>query len=415
MLHVAAVGQLAKQIERFASGLHTDVRWIPLPTQEQASVRFDMVLYLKGDTTAEYELTLMAKQNPIVLSIASTWESVPSSATLDQVLQETLTKVYGFVVGYTACVHKVCRLVRVIAHQAASALDLRTLVVGETGTGKELIAAAIHHLSDRRDEPFVPLNCGAFSKELIDSELFGHSRGSYTGAVTSRAGALKRAGSGVLFLDEVGDLPLNLQIKFLRVLEQRSFSPLGSDDSFPLHAQIISATNQRLDEAVQQGSFRADLYFRIAQMTIVLPPLRERREDIPLLIDYYLHKHDLRLNVEDIIDPNTLKAMLEYDWPGNVRELRSAVERLILLHQGGLPVSAQDWQLFPQPAEGRELSGSVSLASLREDFDREVLVQVLAKHGGDTKSTAEELGISRRSVYNLANRLGIEISGAAKD
>lgn len=416
MLHVAAVGRLGTQIKEIATDLRTDVRWIPLPTRgPTAPPPLDLILYLQNDKTAEDELTLLAKQNPVALLISTALEDLPAPFALDQALQDALAETYGFVVGYTSGLHNVCRLVRVVAHQAASALDLRTLVVGETGTGKELVAAAIHRLSDRRTEPFVPLNCGAFSPELIDSELFGHFRGSFTGAVANRAGALKRAGSGVLFLDEIGDLPLNLQVKFLRVLEQCTFTPLGSDDSYPFRAQIVSATNRRLDEAVQQGTFRADLYFRIAQMVIVLPPLRERREDIPLLIGHYLRKHNPAARVEDVVGLDTLQAMSEYDWPGNVRELRSAVERIILLRQGGLPVSAQDWQLFPRRAESPERSGPATLASLRDDFDRAVLAQVLAKHGGDTKRTAEELGVSRRSIYNLASRLGIEIGGTAKD
>jgi transcriptional regulator with PAS, ATPase and Fis domain len=415
MLRIALLGSLAQHVQAFGgANMRTAVQWCQLPPVEAELASLDLIIYLKGDVQAERELKHLTRQTSPLTSIASEWESIPVLADLDGALQDSLERTYGFVVGYMPSVHTVCRWIRAAAHHASAALDLRILIVGETGTGKELVARAIHQLGVRHNEPFVPLNCGGLSQTLINPELFGHQRGAFTSAIANREGAIRRAGTGVLFLDEISDLPLENQTSFLRVLEQRVFSPVGSDQVWPLQAQVISATNRRLDDAVKQGIFRADLYFRIAQMTIWLPPLRERREDIPLLIRSFLCPYGLSIAT---IQRDTLQAMQNYDWPGNIRELRSVVEQFVLLVRSGEDLSSQNWFLLPTlAAAGQPLHTETrSLADLRGDFDRRIIEEVLARWGGNTSLAAKELGITRRSVYNLARRYGIKLGKERRD
>lgn len=406
MLKIAAAGALAESVGMFDSGpLRQYAEWLVLPPQGTKGPQIDLIIRLQDDQAAARAVAQISESNSIAGAITCTWPSIPAPAQLDQVVQQSLAEVYGFIVGYSESMHAVCRWVRAVAHEVSAAIDLRTLVIGETGTGKELVAQSIHRLGGRRDEPFVALNCGALPAELIDSELFGHKRGAFTSAIVDRTGALQAAGTGILFLDEIGEMPTSLQVKFLRVLEQRSFSPLGSNKELPMLAQIIAATNRPLDEGVREGWFRADLYFRLAQLIIHLPPLRERKSDIPLLVSSFLRRHGLD---EEIIDERAQQAITAYDWPGNIRELRSVVERLVLLWRSGNWTGATDW-LPSAPLTERQQATRGTLSELRNSFDRQVLVEVLAKCQGDTKRAAAELGITQRSVYNLAHRLGIEL------
>ena len=406
MIRIAVAGNLAKSLGDFLSvKLATPVSWAAVSNDDFDPNQFAMVLRLRDDPSADRELTGLIKDNALLASIISQWNSLPSLDELDNAIQQSLTHVYGFVVGYTSDMHEACRWLRAVAHQATAALDLRTLIIGETGTGKELVAAAIHKLGQPKGAPFVTLNCGAFPAELIDSELFGHKRGAFTTAISNREGALKRATGGLLFLDEIGDMPIDLQARFLRVLEQRTFSPLGSDESFGLLTQIVSATNHKLDEAVREGRFRADLYFRIAQLTVTLIPLRERLEDIPLLVDFFLRERGL---TDVVMDQRAIERMQHYDWPGNIRELRTAVDRFVLLSHSG-SIDGTEWLTIPESQRGYERAKGQTLAARREAFDRQVLSEVLARCEGDTKRAAEELGITQRSVYNLAHRHNLSL------
>jgi two-component system NtrC family response regulator len=406
MIRIAVAGTLAEHLAYFRTAkLRTSAVWVSL-SDLAAEQQQDIIIQLKGDHTAERDLLRLGERNPALTSVVSAWPVLPTATKLDEAIQNSLNDVYGFVVGYSPAMHEACRWIRAVAHQASAALDLRTLVIGETGTGKELIARAVHKLGRSKGEPFVALNCGAFPGELIDSELFGHKRGAFTSAVTNRAGALQRASRGILFLDEIGDMPINLQAKFLRVLEQRSFSPVGSDESHSLQAQIVSATNHRLDESVKENKFRADLYFRLAQLTVALPPLRERREDIPLLVEMFLRRHEL---TSEVLDIKVISNMQEHDWPGNIRELRSTVDRFVLLwRSGAIEDTANLLTIMPVKAKS-ETHKLGTLAELRDAFDRQVLSEVLTRCGGNTKLAAAELGITQRSIYNLAHRHNIKL------
>lgn len=432
MLRIAVIGDLARNRALVASqALKTGIEFETGLKPSTSLSKLDLILLREDDADAESELAALVEAQPILSSIAARWTDEPDEGAFDQAIQNSLLDTYGFIVGYSDQMHKVCKWIRAIAHQATAALDLRTLIIGETGTGKELVAKAIHKVGSRANSPFVALNCAGFSKGLIDSALFGHKKGAFTDAIADHEGALKRADSGVLFLDEIGDLPLELQTKFLRVLEEKTFVPLGSKVSHKLLAQVVSATNRKIDQDVKTGRFRADLYFRIAHLTIALPPLRERINDIPVLVHQFLGEHGFRA---DFIDRELLFKMLDYDWPGNVRELRKMVEQLILLAGASSYVGKEEWPLLisspqtkepmsvPQPPDllvsspsAREEKRSAKLADRRDDFDRAVLEEVLTRHGFDTRLAAEELGISRKSVYNLAHRLGISLRQIVDD
>lgn len=236
---------------------------------------------------------------------------------------------YG-IVGQSAALRQALRLLLQVA-----STDLTVLLTGETGTGKELFARAIHGLSPRRRSAFVSINCAAIPETLLESELFGHVRGAFTGATSDRQGFLEVADRGTLFLDEIGEMPLALQAKLLRVLETGEFSPLGSSEVRRVDIRLIAATNRDLESAVREGSFRRDLYYRLNTVRIHLPPLRERPEDIPLLVEYFAAKTCERLGIEfEGIDPQALELLQQQPWPGNVRELRNLVETVITLERG---------------------------------------------------------------------------------
>jgi transcriptional regulator with GAF, ATPase, and Fis domain len=407
MLRIAVAGTLSKYIDELAAAkLNTSVEWSELPLGDRELAQLDLVLYLSEDLSGAEKLGVITKENSVIAPTISVWKELPSYNDLDRAIQNSLGHIYGFVVGYSASMHVACRWIRAVAHQAAAALDLRTLIIGETGTGKELVARAIHNLGMRKSRNFVGVNCAAVPGTLLEAELFGHERGAFTGANTRRVGRLGSAAGGTIFLDEVGDLPPELQSKLLRVLEERSYSPLGSDKEYPLDAQVVSATNQRLDEAVSRHEFRPDLYFRLAQVNILMPPLRKRREDIPLLIDHFLRESQFPLQLE--INEDEQEALSQYEWPGNIRELRSALERFMLLASAGQKPSPADWlEIHVKQEETSVPRGT--LAELRDDFDRKVLEEVLRRAGGNTSAAANELGITRRSIYNLMHRHGIDV------
>lgn len=405
MLRIAVAGTLAHHIGDFSSArTKTEVEWTELPSSDVDLAKLDLIVRLTSDVPAASELAAIRKQNSIVIPIISVWNEVPSAADLDAALQRSLSQIYGFVVGYSADMHVACRWIRAVSHQASAALDLRTLVTGETGTGKELVAMAIHKLAGNTKQ-FVAVNCSAIPSSLLEAELFGYEEGAFTGATKRRQGWFRAAAGGTLFLDEIGDLPLDLQSKLLRTLENRSYSPLGTEKKFALNARVVSATNKQLDEAIVRQEFRPDLYFRLAQINVFLPPLRERKEDISLLIEYFLR--DFFLQDPIVLTQDEIVILSEQQWPGNIRELRSALERLALLWSTGNRPALREWAPLSTAPAGPSRSGT--LAELRDQFDRRVLEDILKRCGGDTTRAAEELGITRRSIYNLINRLGIEL------
>ena len=257
--------------------------------------------------------------------------------------------------------------------------DVTVLILGETGTGKDLIARAIHQLSSRSGRSLIKLNCAAIPTGLLESELFGHERGAFTGAISQKIGRLELANQGSFFLDEVGDLPLELQPKILRALQEKEFERLGGTRTIPVDARLIAATNRDLGQMVTDRQFRSDLYYRLRVFPITLPPLRERREDIPLLVRYFVDKHARRLNRQiETIPPDVMKALTRWHWPGNIRELENFIERAVILSKG--PLLRAPLAELERPEEP-SASDDVTL----ESSEREHILRVLRETKGDDR------------------------------
>jgi two-component system, NtrC family, response regulator PilR len=287
------------------------------------------------------------------------------------------------------------------------------LVCGESGTGKELVARAIHDQSERRDQPFVAVNCGAIPENLLESELFGHVKGAFTGAVQNKAGLFETAHRGTLFLDEIGELPASLQVKLLRVIQDKAVRRVGGTSDQLVDVRIIAATNRRLEDEVAAGRFREDLYYRLNVIQIGLPPLRDRTEDIPLLVSHFLEKYASELGKPIAgFSEAAMERLLEYGFPGNVRELENMVERAVALSQGGMigPESLPPSMLEPRPAGAAAklpLEGA-NLDSLVNEFERGLLREALRQSRGVKKRAAQLLGISFRSFRYRLEKLGMD-------
>ena len=283
--------------------------------------------------------------------------------------------------------------------------DATVLIQGETGTGKELVARALHWLSPRRDAPFVTLNCAAIPTGLLESELFGHERGAFTGAITKRKGRFELADGGTLFLDEIGDISLDLQAKLLRVLQEKEFEPLGGSRSFRVDVRLIAATNRDLLQMIDDECFRPDLYYRLSVFPILLPPLRNRTEDIPLLTRHFVVKYAERMNKPvRVVASEVMEAMLSYDWPGNIRELQNFIERGVIISRGS--VFEPDIVQLQRRRTRHDHNGSTL-----DDATRNHILRTLDEENwviGGQKGAAFRLGIPRTTLITKMRRLGIE-------
>jgi two-component system, NtrC family, response regulator len=279
------------------------------------------------------------------------------------------------------------------------------LLLGESGTGKEMAAAAIHRCSARKDGPFVAINCNAIPENLLESELFGHEKGAFTGAHVQRKGLLETACGGTLFLDEIGELPPAIQVKLLRFLQEQRLQRVGGRQEIQVDTRLVAATNADLKELINNGKFREDLYFRLAVVTIRLLPLRERGEDIGFLAREFLQRYsDQDGRPKMVFAPDALRAINSHSWPGNVRELQNRVKRGVIMASGSR-VTAKDLEL--QREKGVVASGATTLRQAREHVEREMIEQALKKHSGKITSAAADLGISRPTFYELMEKLGI--------
>ena len=308
------------------------------------------------------------------------------------------------------------RLMAQVERVAAS--ETRVAIQGETGTGKELVARAIHQKSARHAGPFVTLNCAAVPAELIESELFGHEKGSFTGAAARHIGKFEQAGGGTLFLDEIGDMPLAMQSKLLRVLEEGEIERVGGDKPIPVDARVIVATHRDLLEMVRQGSFRADLFHRIYVFPLVLPPLRERPEEIPALAEYFAAQIAAQNGWrEKRFSPEAPAVLQRYAWPGNVRELRNVVERVLLLSTGEKVTAGEAELALPAARNGDAPSstGTGPLSQRLESFEREVLLAELRRHNHHMTNTARALGLERSHLYKKCQQLGIDLQAERKN
>jgi two-component system response regulator AtoC len=315
-------------------------------------------------------------------------------------------------VGRSPAMRAVYRLL-----EKAAAVDATVLIGGETGTGKELAARAIHSLSARRERRFVPVNCGALPAELVESELFGHARGAFTGASAARAGLFQEAQGGTIFLDEVGELPLAAQVKLNRVLQEKEVRRVGETQATPVDVRVVAATHRDLREEVRAGRFREDLFYRLNVFTVALPPLRDRVEDVPLLAAHFLDKHAraLRRTLRGFA-PEALARLAAHGWPGNVRELENVVERAVavaggeLVEAGDLPPELSAGTAPAPPAPGAALAAlpyKDAVAGARDRVTREYLVALMTEFGGNVTRAAERAGVERESLHRLLRKHGL--------
>jgi two-component system nitrogen regulation response regulator NtrX len=287
--------------------------------------------------------------------------------------------------------------------------DGRVLVYGESGTGKELVARAIHAQSRRAGAPFVELNCAAIPEELIESELFGHVRGAFTGATSAKRGKFELADGATLFLDEIGDMSPRVQSKVLRVLEEQRFEPVGSTTSMRVDVRVLAATNKRLDAEIERGQFRADLFYRLNVIPFELPPLRERLEDLPLLVEHFNRKFSGAYKKRPKrFEPEALDAMQNYLWPGNVRELRNTVERVVIMHPH-LKVTAADLPVFGGEPPPEAVFKFSTFKDASEAHQREFIKRKLAEAEGNVSRAAELMGMDRSHLYRRMRTLGINV------
>ena len=302
--------------------------------------------------------------------------------------------------------------------QKVAPYKTNVLITGESGTGKELVARTIHNLGPRRERPWVAINCSAIPRDLMESELFGYVKGAFTGAAQTRLGRLEQAQSGTLFLDEIGDLDLALQTKMLRVLQEREFSPVGSDQVRKVDVRIMAATNRDLKEMVREGKFREDLFYRLDVYSIVVPPLRDRREDVPLLAQAFLH--ELAADTDkpvNAISPEAMEVLARYNWPGNIRELHNAIERSLLSCKGDtigtrdLPHTIlRSTGAAPAADSCLDNMGSSDLDAWLESVERRAILQALDQSQGIQAQAARRLGISERSLWHRIKKLKIQVN-----
>jgi DNA-binding NtrC family response regulator len=325
-------------------------------------------------------------------------------------LREEIDKSCGFgnIVGKSKVMEDVFKIVRQIADSKST-----VLIMGESGTGKELISRAIHYNSNRRNFPFVTINCAAIPETLIESELFGHEKGAFTNAIEKKLGRFEVAHEGTLFLDEIGELSLATQAKILRFLEEKEFNRVGGSKTIKVDVRLITATNKELTQLLKKGSFREDLYYRINVVPIIIPPLRERKEDIPLLIDHFIRKfnEENNKNVKGV-SKEALELMMNYEWPGNVRELENLIERVIALtpnehiQPNELPLSLINISKINGLKE-YILDGKVPFLKAEEEFERGIILDALKRTNYVQSHAAEMLGISRRILKYKMDKLGI--------
>ena len=331
----------------------------------------------------------------------------------NQYLKRQLKERYAFdsIVGTGQSMKKVFDLIETIA-----GLNTTVLIQGETGTGKELIARAMHFNSPRRDHKLVSINCGAIPENLLESELFGHVKGAFTGAIQTRIGRFEQADGGTLFLDEIGNMPPTLQVKLLRVLQEREFERVGGSSTIKIDVRIIAATSANLDEMVREKTFREDLFYRLNVIPVDLPPLRERREDIPLLIQRFVRQFtDIHGFEVKSVAPEVVKGLMAYDWPGNVRQLENIVERMVALTGSRPSILGEDL-----PPEIRHRSGAllpptidipdegINFQNVVSGMERELILQSLRKTGGNKKLAAKLLNLKRTTLIEKIKRIGLE-------
>ena len=321
--------------------------------------------------------------------------------TENRVLREQLKTDRGFgkLIGTSSQMQRIYQMILRVAAKRHP-----VLILGESGTGKELVARSIHDQSPASDQPFVAVDCGSLTPTLIESELFGHVRGAFTGANQSRLGLLAAAGGGTVFLDEIGELPVELQAKLLRALQEREIRPIGGNETYPLHARVIAATNRNLEEEIGEGRFREDLYFRLNVVSMLLPPLRMRKSDIPALVQVIMARHGAADEGITGFAAEAMERLMVYHWPGNVRELENCVQHAIALGSGPLlgvgDLPAAILRHIAEPLDG-------NMANTMQELERRAIMRALESSGGDRVRAAKLLGIGKTTIYRKLKEYGL--------
>ena len=325
----------------------------------------------------------------------------------NRVLREEIHRKYDFenIVGKGNSIKKVYEMIEAVAET-----DSTVLISGNSGTGKELVARALHYKSHRKNKPFVAVNCGAISENLIESELFGHKKGAFTGAISDKEGYMKAAHGGTLFLDEISEMPPQLQVKLLRAIQEKEYTPVGTTVSLSVNTRFIATTNRNLEEEVKNGRFREDLYYRINVVDIHLPSLKEREEDIPLLADHFLNKYrkELNKNIKGI-DNEAMRAMLGHEWKGEVRELENIIERAVIFCKGDMITLQELPPTFKPKMDEPDFSFNGSLDDSVRKFERDFILRALENNDNNKEKTADALRVGLSTLYRKLKELDIKI------
>jgi len=324
----------------------------------------------------------------------------------NQLLRKEVQRNFDFsqLVGKSQLMQRVFDMIKTVADTEST-----VLVTGSSGTGKELVARAIHFNSKRKNKPFLAVNCGAISENLIESELFGHKRGAFTGAFADKEGYLKAADGGTLFLDEISEMPLQLQVKLLRVIQEKECTPVGTTFSIPINVRFLASTNRNLEEEIKEGRFREDLYYRLNVIEINIPSLKDRKDDIPFLVDHFINKYrvEMRRKVKGI-DSNALNALLNYDWKGEVRELENVIERAVIFSKDEL-ISVRDFPVYLQSTKDFVIPDKAgSLDDFIKKVEKEFISKALENNNNDKEKVAKLLDLGLSTLYRKIKEYGLE-------
>ena len=325
----------------------------------------------------------------------------------NRVLREEIHRKYDFenIIGKSNSIRKVYEMIEAVAET-----DSTVLISGNSGTGKELVARALHYKSHRKNKPFIAVNCGAISENLIESELFGHKKGAFTGAIFDKEGYIKASNGGTLFLDEISEMPPQLQVKLLRAIQEKEYTPVGTTVSFPVNARFIATTNRNLEEEVKAGRFREDLFYRINVVDIHIPSLKEREEDIPLLADHFLNKYrkELNKNIRGI-DSEAMRAILSHEWKGEIRELENIIERAIIFCKGDMITLQELPPSFKPRLDDIDFSFNGSLDDSVRKFERDFILRALENNENNKEKTADAIKVGLSTLYRKLKELDIKI------